>query len=496
MRPTGILGITCAVVISCALVGGIVALAGCVYYLNPQCNDRIKNGEETGVDCGGTCGRCNIGDGCRVNEDCDDSNCVNRTCTAFACSNAMKTEAETDVDCGGPDCRKCAGGRGCAADSDCFSGTCVMAGPAGTCSQLATISFGEPAAYPSGDKAYAIFAGDLDGDGKPDIAAANELESTVSVFLNDGTGVFTRLGGQFPTGEYPTGIAIADLDNDSVQDVVTADYHGDSVSVLINESGGQLDSQVSYPTVADGETSNLTLGDLNGDGNLDVVAANPFKASFSVFLGTGEGTLGAAINTQVGITGGSQPYSTAVGDFNGDGVADVAVGDVVNAPVTVLLGNNNGTFGTQVPYAPGGAGPYILVTADLNLDGAVDIVAAARNSRQVIALLGRGDGTFRRAIQSISSPATPFDSGPYSMAVADFNQDGVPDVATANYGLSTVSILLGNGDGSFAPPIDSGAMGDNSYGVAVADFNGDGKPDIATANANSDDVTVRFNTSQ
>jgi len=97
---------------------------GCVFYLNPQCNDQIRNGDETGLDCGGTCGRCNIGDGCKVDADCDESNCIGGTCTAFACANGHKGESETDIDCGGPDCRKCSGGRQCELDTDCASGTC------------------------------------------------------------------------------------------------------------------------------------------------------------------------------------------------------------------------------------------------------------------------------------------------------------------------------------------------------------------------------------
>jgi hypothetical protein len=480
----------------CMAALSIVQLSGCVYYLNPQCNDQIRNGEETGLDCGGGCGRCNIGDGCRVNEDCDDSNCIAGTCTAFACANGAQGENETDIDCGGGDCRKCSGGRMCVADRDCFSNICDLVQK--TCSQLATISFAEPMAYPSGDKTYALFSADLNGDGAIDLVAANEQDSALSVFLNDGVGNFTRLATPFPTGQYPTGGTIADFNHDGAMDVVTADYHGDSISILLNGGGGALADAVSYPTVDGGETSNLAVGKLNGelDLDLDVVATNPQKASISVFLGAPDGTFANAITTTVGIVGGSGPFSAAIADFNSDGFNDVATGDIVNGPINVLLGKGDGTFQSPVPYAAGGAGPYIILAYDLNLDGQSDLVTADRGSREVSVLLGRGDGTFRKAIRSSTSPETPFDSGPYSIAVADFNLDGVPDLATANYGIATVSILLGIGDGSFEAPIDAGPMGDNSYGVAAGDFDGDGKPDVATANANSDDVAVRLSTSQ
>src|SRR5512140_3695402 len=95
--------------------------SGCVFYLNPLCNDKIRNGEETGVDCGGTCGPCAIGASCGKDSDCDDSFCKGGTCTAFPCADGKKDEQETDVDCGGGTCRKCSGGRQCVVDSDCFS---------------------------------------------------------------------------------------------------------------------------------------------------------------------------------------------------------------------------------------------------------------------------------------------------------------------------------------------------------------------------------------
>jgi hypothetical protein len=466
----------------------------CVFYLNPQCNDQIRNGDETGLDCGGSCGRCNIGDGCKIDGDCDDSNCTNGTCTAFACANGLIGEAETDIDCGGIECRKCSGGRQCVVDSDCFSGTCDPA--LRTCSQLAQISFSDPVAYPSGDKTYALFSGDVNGDGKIDLVAANEQESTLSVFINDGTGNFTRLPTPFPTGQYPTGGTIADFNHDGVPDVVTADYHGNSVSVLLNTGGGTLTAAASYPTVEGGETSNLAVGDLNGDGNLDVVATNPQRASISAFLGSATGMLSPAITTTLGIVGNTSPYSSAIADFDGDGFNDVAVGEVTTGPISVLLGNGDGTFKPPVLYPPGGVGSYIIFTADLNLDGKPDLVTSNRGSHEVSVLIGRGDGTFRRSVRSSTGDKTAFDSGPYSIAITDFNLDGVPDVAVANFGLSTVSVLLGVGDGTFEAPISTGEMGNNSYGVAVGDFNGDGVPDVATANANSNNVVVRFSTSQ
>jgi hypothetical protein len=472
-----------------------VGLPGCIYYLNPQCTDLIRNGEETDIDCGGACGPCAIGDRCRVNGDCEESTCNAGRCTALPCANGVRDEQETDVDCGGPTCRKCPGARTCEAGSDCFSGMCSAATK--TCFSLA-VSFADQVPYPSGSKTYAIFTGDLDGDGDIDIAAANEQDSNISVFLNTGlrSGVFELLGAPFPTGVYPTGGAIADFNDDGIADVVTADYRGDSVSVLLGAGGGALGPKSTYATVAGSETSNLAVGDLNGDMILDVVSTNPLSSSVSMFLGRADGTLASAIDVPVGIARGSAPYSVAIGDFNRDGKNDLAIADVRSGTIVVRSGNGDGTFGPEAPYLVGGTPPYILITRDMDLDGNLDLVCANRESNNVSVLLGRGDGTFRKTLVSSTNPEGLTATGPYSIAVADFNLDGVPDVVTANYRSSNASVLLGIGNGRFDPAIDTGFTGLNAYGVATGDFNGDDKPDFATANASSNNVAVKINTSQ
>ena len=505
MRSKNILTCLGAAVVAC------VGLAGCVFYLNPLCNDQVKNGDETGIDCGGKCGRCDIGESCRINNDCDESNCVNGTCTAFPCDNGKQGEQETDVDCGGGTCRQCSGGRHCLIGSDCFSGVCVAG--SNTCSELATVSFADAVHYPSGDKTYTMFAGDLNGDGHVDLVAANEQANSLSVYLNhgDGTGTFQSLASgdtAFLTGPYPTGGAIADFNHDGIPDVVTADYHGDSVSILLGtptmmgsgKGTGALAAKTTYPSIEGGETSNLDVADLDGDGNLDVITANPAvhlpsAASVSQFMGRADGTLGPPITAAIG-TGSSQPYSVAIGDFNGDLKKDVAISDLVNGPIVVRLGNGDGTFQPEVLYSAGGQGATILIARDMNLDRNLDLVCANRGSSDVTVLLGRGDGTFRKAIVS----STGKNTSPYSLEVADFNLDGVPDVVTANFGTGTGTILLGIGDGHFEAAIDAGptanpAVGKISYGVAAGDFNGDGKPGFATTNPGDNDISIKLSTS-
>jgi hypothetical protein len=481
-------GIAGRFVLLVACLGVGLGLGGCVIYLNPQCTDQIKNGEETGVDCGGGCGHCEVGQGCRTDVDCDESTCNGNVCTAFPCDNQVKDGQETDVDCGGP-CRKCSGGRHCTVAADCASNVCVAG--ANTCKAL-TLSFADAVAYPSGDKTYALFSGDLNGDGRTDLAAANEQGSSISVFLSDGAGAFHLQGAPFTTGAYPTGGAIADFNGDGKLDVITADYHGNSVSILLNAGTGTgaLLPRVTYPTLDGAETSNLAVGDLNNDGNPDVVATNPQQHSVTLFIGRADGTLIKAQDIQVGVTNAAQPYSAAIGDFDGDGNADLAIAEETSGTIIVRLGKGDGTFQPEASYEIGGVRDYIIITHDMNRDGKLDLLSANRGSDNVSVLIGRGDGTFRKPILSSLKPSV----GPYSIAVDDFNQDGVPDIVTANFMSNDSTVLLGIGTGNFEPVINAGPTGIHPYGIATGDFDGDTHPDFATANSVSFDVTVKRNT--
>lgn len=476
------------------LAGALIAIcSSCVFYLNPQCDDLLRNGEESDVDCGGTCGPCSIGRSCDSSPDCTNGNCVSGRCAPLPCENGVLDTAngETDIDCGGSACRKCAGGRHCEVAGDCFNGQCVAG--AKTCFELAEVSFADAVSYASGDKTYVLLAGDVDGDGIVDLLAANEQGNSITAFRGAGDGTFAVASvTNMPGDIYPTGGAIADVDRDGDPDVVTANYHGDSIAVMFGGGDGTFSAPTFYPTIADGETANLAVGDLDGDGNLDVVAANPNGASVSLFRGQPGGTFAPAVDTPVGLQGGSAPFSAAIADLDGDGDDDVAIAEMVRRTLVVRLGNGDGTLGPEVAYPVGGAPSYIVIARDIDLDGRLDLVSANRGSDDVSVLLGRGDGTFGDAVVSDTGAGT----GPYAIAVADFNLDGVPDVVTPNYTGNNASVLLGIGNGSFEPPIDAGPTGRTTYGIAAGDFDRDGKIDIAACNAGSNDVTVKLSTSR
>jgi hypothetical protein len=179
----------------------------------------------------------------------------------------------------------------------------------------------------------------------------------------------------------------------------------------------------------------------------------------------------------------------AVGDFDDDGTPDLAVANLGSNTVSVLLGNGNGSFQAPRSYAAGSK-PQSVAAGDFNGDGVPDLAVANAGSYpytdgSVSVLLGNGDGTFRAAVSYAAGTA------PTSVAVGDFNGDGLLDLAVADAG--GVRVLLGNGDGTFRTTPISYVSGVSPNSVAVADFNGDGWPDLAVANFASNDVSLLLN---
>jgi hypothetical protein len=224
----------------------------------------------------------------------------------------------------------------------------------------------------------------------------------------------------------------------------------------------------------------VVVGDFNGDGIPDLAVANQDSNTVTILLGKGDGTFTA---TAVNPSTGYYPTSIAVADLNGDGKLDLAVANSNSGSVTILLGNGDGTF-TASPSSPGtGGSPNSIAVGDFNGDGIPDLAVANFYGNSVTILLGDGDGTFTQA----ASPAVI--GTPNFVAVGDFNGDGIQDLAVVNSSNNTVAVLLGNGDGTFSPTA-SPSTGSWPWGVAVGDFNGDGIPDLAVTNRTGSSVTI------
>jgi uncharacterized protein (TIGR03437 family) len=249
-----------------------------------------------------------------------------------------------------------------------------------------------------------------------------------------------------------------------------------SIQTVNSQPATGLLAAANYP--AGLNPGSLAIGDFNGDGKADLTVANSRSNNVSVLLGNGNGTFQAAVNYAAGAT----PRLVAVGDFNGDGKADLAVANWDSNNVSVLLGNGNGTFQPAVSYAAG-SGPTIIVIRDFNGDGKADLIVANHNSHNVSVLLGNGNGTFQPAV----SYAT--DTSPCELSAGDLNGDHKADLVMSNWAGSSVSVLLGNGNGTFQPEVNY-ATGSGPGSAAIGDFNGDGKADLAVANWNSVSVSM------
>jgi hypothetical protein len=325
----------------------------------------------------------------------------------------------------------------------------------------------------TGSNPFSVAVGDFNGDGKLDLAVANEGSDTVSILLGDGRGNFSLISSP-ATGVEPRSVAVGDFNKDGKLDLAVANYYN-TVSVLLGDGAGNF-TLASSPATGDGPYS-VAVGDFNGDGKLDLAVANANSNTVSILLGDGTGSFTLASSPATG----SYPESVALGDFNGDGKLDLAVANTGSDTVSILLGDGTGNFSLISSPATGNY-PYSVAVGDFNGDGKLDLAVANDGSDTVSILLGDGRGNF----SLISSPATGI--APYSVAVGDFNGDSNLDLAVSNAS-DTVSVLLGDGRGNFSL-ISSPATGSEPYSVAVGDFHGDGRLDLATANFSSGTVSI------
>jgi hypothetical protein len=272
------------------------------------------------------------------------------------------------------------------------------------------------------------------------------------------------------TYNFPRSAALGDLNHDGKPDLAIVDSTNLIVTVLLGVGDGTFVAQ--SPHHLGDSSSSIALGDLNADGNLDLVAANLNSGTVGAFLGMGDGSF-AARETRQAV--GSRPYSIALGDLNGDGKPDVVTANNGSNDVSVLLGLADGTFAAQTTYTVGSE-PMAVALGDVNGDGKLDLVTVNSGSNDVSILLGLGDGTF------LAQTRYPVGSYPMSVALGDLNGDDNLDIVTANGNNSAVGVLLGLGDGTFAAQAEY-STDPWPWWVALGDLNGDGVTDVVTANS-------------
>jgi FG-GAP-like repeat len=330
---------------------------------------------------------------------------------------------------------------------------------------------------------------DLNGDGKLDLAVANYGEQllgdgTISIFLGDGGGTFSSATLYSTQTNLPgaQSVAIGDLTGDHIPDLAVASA-SNLISILVGNGDGTFVTQSPLSFSGLNNNGSIAMADLNGDGRLDLALTN-FGAATGDTVNPAVtvlfGQVGGGFN-RIGLGTGINPSSVAIGDLNGDGHLDLAVTYAGSNTVSVLLGDGTGSFSAATPYATG-ANPQSVAIGDLNGDGRLDLAVANRDSNTVSVLLGNVGGGFQQQTQY------PTGVDPSSVAIGDLNGDGRLDLAVANLSTNNVTVLLNTPTAvPFAfPTFQLSAFGPNAggwssndtYPRAVADVNGGGMADI------------------
>ena len=342
----------------------------------------------------------------------------------------------------------------------------------------------DPATYPGDGSPFHVVIADINNDGIQDVVRTNNGARTVSVYYGNGVGSFTGPNNR-PVRPGNGPLTVADFNRDGHLDIVTNSTIGDVVSVVYGLGNNAFQDAVFYAT---GDAPfGVTHGDFHGDGILDLAVTSLGEDGITILRGIATGGFIAVLSYSTGM----DPYDIKVGDFNEDGISDLVVTNSQSHDISILLGRGaggvgNGTFDPEVRIAAG-MFPYSVAIADFDGDGISDLAVANGGSGSVTLFKGGGsggvgDGTFQEAnvIGGLGQPR--------SVAAGDLNGDTIPDLAVADY-FGSMHILIGNGNGTFQGPTVVPA-GQNPTDVALGDFNLDGTLDAVVANYMTDYMTV------
>ncbi|HUJ79290.1 MAG TPA: VCBS repeat-containing protein [Nitrospiria bacterium] len=403
-----------------------------------------------------------------------------------------------------------------------ITATDLASGLTGTATLTVNFSlFGQPTEYGLGvglnPQALVIGQFNATTDGDPslplDVAVANQDSNTVSILLGDNTGSLTLAGAASTTsGSAPVALAKGRFDADTLIDLATANSGANDAAILLDNGDGSFTATSPATAGAGTLPKAVASGDFNGDGYDDLAVANYSSADITILKSNGDGTF--TTSQTITPTGFIGPVSITAGDIDGDASLDLVVGDLTGDTVWVILGNGDGTFQTSgispvaVPFPPG-SGPASVVIGDFDGDGFADLAVVNQGTAgescsapigshdSVTILFGLGDGTFNPFGSPNKPPATyAVGSNPRAIAIGDFNNDGFQDLVTADYCSDDVSVLSGVGDGTFQPAVSfsTGMPGqDWPTGVAVGDLDNTGFDDLVITDSGTNSVSVLLN---
>ncbi|MFQ5450900.1 MAG: FG-GAP repeat domain-containing protein [Nitrospinaceae bacterium] len=323
-----------------------------------------------------------------------------------------------------------------------------------------------PVTYPVGKKPAAVIAYDMNRDGYHDLLVTNSGDNTLNYLEGIGNGTF-KDPLSLSTGREPVAMDVGDFNGDGTPDIAICNYGDGDVSIILGQKDGlfklKANVKVGRLPIA------IATGDFNNDEKIDLAVTLRFDKMI-ILLGVGDGTFKLAEAYKASGT----PANMAAGDYNGDHNLDLAI--AFNAMkvnfIRIFFGNGDGTF--QNPkQVKGGHQSSFITQYDINKDGVLDLITSSTMKDSVTLYLGNGKGSFR-AVQDVAG-----EKGPEHIVAGEFTSDRIPDLVVCNRRDNSISILEGKGDGTFVWPHFNYPVGRNPRAITGADFNRDGLTDLA-----------------
>lgn len=386
-------------------------------------------------------------------------------------------------------------------------GLCRATGEAETCASVLGANFGSTVHLVTGTSPTMAALADLNGDGKLDLAVVNYASTTVSVFLNataaNATTPSFAAKKDFPTGSGPRYVAVGDFNGDGKPDLAVANQIATTVGVLINTTptGATSPSFAAGVEFTTGSgVPSVVVGDFNGDGKPDLAVGNSSSGTISVLLNTA--ATGAAMPSfapKVDLTAGPQDsgLDLAIGDLDGDGRPDLAVTSYSTRTISAFINATTpnaatATFATRSDI-PDQSGPAAVAIGDLNGDGRPDLVVANYDA-STISVLANTTATAGSKASFADPVELTAGIGDPSVAIADLNGDGQLDLALTNSGTAAVAVFVNTTARGATPPSMLARMdfatGDGPGFVAAGDLDGDGRPDLVVVRGLADDISI------